>query len=1255
VRTKRQARRPAVEQLEDRCLLSSTLQAISLVPATQPPSDTAAGTSLHPAVSAGGRYVVFESSAPNLFGGQTGGSGVNVILRDQVTGQVSLVGHVNGDFSQTPTTPCGSAGCAYHPLIGGVGTDDGRYVVYNTTNPDIAGTMTGPAIYPVVMLYDRTTRLNVPISLSCNESAGSEVDAISANGNFIVFHSTATDLLRDRSMACPAAPSPTGPDQLFLYDRVQGKVFLISHLVGDPATPAGASAASYVTATVADDGTVAYVSQTADLVTGSPSGVNVYLYFPAGQTNQLISTAAESTDTADGGPGMRALISADGSTVVYTSRASDVVPNEPNPDGSRNVFRYRCSPTCAPGLTGTTTLVSGSGGSATATGNGNSGAFGFGVAVSRDGNFVAFTSEATDLVSEQTGNAADPGDAFLYDAAANRLTLLSGVGGSSQAGAGGVPTLDASGISYNDLNLLTDAGSGVLTISDDGGRVAYLSDAGNVVPGQNGPVSGFNVFLYDRTTGKSALVSGSGGSPTTTAEDSSGGPVLSADGTALAFPSLAVDLAPGVFDANGSADVFTYTPGNTGPALVSRAAFQVQRPGDSYSTSVSADGRYTVFTSAATNLVPNQVTANVNQNIFVYDKETNAVALVNHVPGLFSTTGDGGIGVDSSERPSADLQPVISADGNLIAFASLDLNLVPGESFPSGGRVSGYQFIYLFDNRPGTTHGAVTLVSHLSGAGNRSTLFQDTYATPVISADGRFIAFTSTPPSQTSHGDIMVYDRLNPDTITDIFSPDQTADRMATNPSISDDGRFVSYLDGGNVYVFDRSAGASTLVSHTAASLTTAAGGSSAPALGHDGTAIAFVSTASDLVANQTASPFSNVFLYRNDGSGVIRLVSGINGSATTGGNGDSDSPAIDGDGSDVAYRSDATNLVSGQTGPTSNVFEFDTQTGIQTLVSHAAVGSMPGAVNPTVAAGGVPQPTPDAAPEVVIDGDGHLISYVSTAGNLIPGQEAPTDPSGNPVNNVKNVFVWLRQTGANILASGNGGSPTVTGDADSDFPLLTRDSFPGFSSRARLLGVGGSSVAYINTLVDVALLAAALADGSPAGSLIGTLTVTSLLAGQYRPAVYRLEAGAGDNALFHLGLVAGGAAPLLTQFNAGHGVRQLYRVLVHVDVGFGDQAFLLQVFGPARDPGPPPPPDRGISVGLASKKGRKKKPARLVVRVFFADTGTEKGEFVSPFQKPAFRSIAVRLVDSNGDGVPDQVVVTARKGKKRVSATFSV
>jgi hypothetical protein len=85
--------------------------------------------------------------------------------------------------------------------------------------------------------------------------------------------------------------------------------------------------------------------------------------------------------------------------------------------------------------------------------------------------------------------------------------------------------------------------------------------------------------------------------------------------------------------------------------------------------------------------------------------------------------------------------------------------------------------------------------------------------------------------------------------------------------------------------------------------------------------------------------------------------------------------------------------------------------------------------------------------------------------------------------------------------------------------------------------------------------------------------------------------------------------------------------------------------------PLPPSPPPSLTAQLVVVKVGKKK---RLMVEVFDAATGALKVEFRSPFQKPAFEHIQVRVRDSNGDGAADQIVVTAKKRSKTVTMVFS-
>src|SRR6185295_6395462 len=108
---------------------------------------------------------------------------------------------------------------------------------------------------------------------------------------------------------------------------------------------------------------------------------------------------------------------------------------------------------------------------------------------------------------------------------------------------------------------------------------------------------------------------------------------------------------------------------------------------------------------------------------------TQTTVLVNHVPGFGNSTGDGGIPSDdhSPARPPSYLQPVISADGNFVAFVSADTNLVPGQ-----GRAAlhGYLSVYLYDRRTDQ----IKLVS------DDPSLFANGYFwDPVLSADGHYV------------------------------------------------------------------------------------------------------------------------------------------------------------------------------------------------------------------------------------------------------------------------------------------------------------------------------------------------------------------------------------------------------------------------------------------------------------------------------------------------------------------------------------
>ena len=390
---------------------------------------------------------------------------------------------------------------------------------------------------------------------------------------------------------------------------------------------------------------------------------------------------------------------------------------------------------------------------------------------------------------------------------------------------------------------------------------------------------------------------------------------MSDDGKHVAFSSGARNLVP--VDTNPAPDLFVRDLESGKTELISRSSSGEQGLGESSYPSISSDGRVVAFWSKAPNLVPEDI--NSHGDVFVHDRVSGSTEPV-------SISSSGSLG-DAESTSSA-----ISADGRYVAFSSQATNLVPGDT-------NGHADVFLRDRLGGTT----VLVSAPAGgsAGNgRSTA-------PAISADGTFVAFASyasnlVPGDTNGLADVFVANTvtgaiervsLSSDGTQGNATSDQSHDLIP--PAISSDGRYVAF-----------SSQASNLV----------------PA-DTNGRPLGL------LVLTNTQAAGRDVFV-RDRATGTTERVSvdsdGIEGNSR------SWSPALSGDGRLVAFRSNASSLVPGDTNATSDEFLRDRLLGTTERVSVSSAGE---------------QQTGHVGHDHLypsISADGRMIAFVSSASNLV-------------------------------------------------------------------------------------------------------------------------------------------------------------------------------------------------------------------------------------------------------------------------------
>jgi Tol biopolymer transport system component len=384
-----------------------------------------------------------------------------------------------------------------------------------------------------------------------------------------------------------------------------------------------------------------------------------------------------------------------------------------------------------------------------------------GLSVSTDGRYVAFASDATNLVAGDTNGRTD---VFIMDRKTHTVTRVSEGGTAATAVEG-------------------DGDSNAPAISADGRYIAFTSSATNLVVGDTNNRT--DIFVMDRQTHTVTRVSegGTGGLPVEGGSSSSNASI-SADGRYVAFDSSANNLVSG--DTNGKSDVFVMDRQTHTVTRVSEggtSASLIQGNNSSGVPSISADGRYVTFASYATNLVAGDT--NLAQDIFLMDNQTHTLTRV-------SEGGTSAAPIQSNDY--SDI-PKISANGMYIVFFSTATNLVAGDT-------NGNNDIFVMDL---ATHS----LTRVSEGGTSSSPIEGIGSSdfPTISADGRYVAFTSdaanlVPGDTNANQDIFIADRTNHTTrrmnLGGTSGAPTESDSYSYSATISGDGATVGYISGAN-------------------------------------------------------------------------------------------------------------------------------------------------------------------------------------------------------------------------------------------------------------------------------------------------------------------------------------------------------------------------------------------------------------------------------------------------------------------------
>jgi Tol biopolymer transport system component len=974
----------------------------------------------------------------------------------------------------------------------------------------------------------------------------SVVPLLSADGRYVLFTSSANNLVLPTNGAAPPAPSPLTLN-VYRRDRTNATTMLASqNLLGT-----GGGNGDSFPGGISSDGRFALFESTAtNLVAGDTNNAtDIFVRDLLNGVTMLVSVATNGT--CANGASSASVITPDGRYVAFTSAASNLVADDTN--GIADVFVRDL-------VSGVTTLVSVGAKTAPLPANSSLLASGSDAPdISPDGRYIAFFSSATNLVPGVT----NVGDIYIRDrivgatvwASAGARALVQSSFGASKALCfnhalstnGQVVAFEAkpiltSGYAFTGAILRYDAESGItyivstnspaptsyyedtrsLSISLDGRYVAFTANSNDT--------SGLTtcVKVWDASSGLAILASGDLSNRVQVGSSCDWASIDGA-GKCVAFVSTATNLVTNSLVGDYHLYVRDLEAGVTTVADVNADGIgsgmdPIAAP------ALSANGKWIAFNCADSGLVADD--RNRTLDVFVRDLSTNTLELVSaHAGSLPSLTPNG---------YSHLLASCVSSNARYVVFESDANNLVPNDT-------NGYRDIFVRDLQLGTN---ILVSADPGGAGGNGASME-----PAMAAGGRYVVFTSTannlmPGDANNASDVFVRD-LETGTTTLVsanLSGSGSGNRLSSAPAISSEGRFVFYrsqatdLTSGsfttgyeNLFVRDLALGTNYVLTRTTT-------GSPVGSMTAGGRYVAFfgqrpnLTTALCLWDSQSAS-----VVYSNTLTGIVAVQPSEDGSriAYVTSSGPSlyfvERPAlpatliatsVSSSRPGLRFSGDARLLtyVAASPAPNTNrVYVHDFQTAANTLISRA--------YNPAVATDNVSD-SPD------ISRDGRFIAYRSAATNLVPGDS----------NEVPDVFIYDRQSSITILLSASR-MGSASADQRSLTPVFSGDGqrllFQSWASDIveQDFNQGADVFAYdLFASGDIPLFSAAVAPG--AGGQ-GPWIIWPVIAGKNYRVQFKNNLGEIDWQDLTGGVTILGSQGYLNDVSAGAGPR-FYRVVAY-------------------------------------------------------------------------------------------------------------